>query len=136
MSRQLLGYDFAHECCMCTGSSRCPLQHTATHCNTLQHTVTHCNTLQHTVTHCNTLQHTATHRNTLQHTATHRNTLQHTATHCNTLQHTATHCNTLQRCTCQGGGCGMRSRSWYVLDHRTCVWSYIKISHVICHIQQ
>ena len=27
-----------------------PLQHTATHCNTLQHTATHCNTLQHTVT--------------------------------------------------------------------------------------
>jgi len=24
---------------------RVPLQHTATHCNTLQHTVTHCNTL-------------------------------------------------------------------------------------------
>ena len=51
------------------------------------------------------LQHTATHCNTLQHTATHRNTLQHTATHCNTLEHRrvisiATHCNTLQhRCT-------------------------------------
>jgi len=43
-------------------TTKCPLQHTATHCNTLQHTATHCNTLQHTATHCNTLQHTATHR--------------------------------------------------------------------------
>ena len=32
-----------------------PLQHTATHCNTLQHTATHCNTLQHTTTHYDTL---------------------------------------------------------------------------------
>ena len=39
-----------------------PLQHTATHCNTLQRTATHCNTLQHTAAHCSTLQHTATHR--------------------------------------------------------------------------
>ena len=62
-----------------------PLQHTATHCNTLQTSATRCNTLQHTATHCNTLQHAATHCNTLQHTATHCNTLQHTATHCNTL---------------------------------------------------
>ena len=94
-----------------------PLQHTATHCNTLHHTVIYLHTLQHTVTHCNTLQHTATtYANThtvlpwgscfhtsivfadvpLQHTATDCNSLQHTATHCNTLQHTATHCNTLQ----------------------------------------
>ena len=46
-----------------------PLQHTATHCNTLQHTATHCNTLQHTATHLSIadsypLQHTATHCNT------------------------------------------------------------------------
>ena len=82
-----------------------PLQHTATHCNTLQHIsqmiesrhlwLTLCNTLQPTATHCNTLQHTSTRCNTLQHTAKHCNTLQHTATHCNTY-HTATHCNTLQ----------------------------------------
>ena len=101
-----------------------PLQHAATHCNTLQHTATHCNTLQHTVTHCNTHAHvaplmccaTVTHCNMLQHTSTHCNILQHTATHmhilrlshvvplqpttatcCNTLQDTATDCNTLAR---------------------------------------
>ena len=45
-----------------------PLQHTATHCDTLRHTAAHCNTLQHTATHCDTLQNTATHCNTLQHT--------------------------------------------------------------------
>ena len=66
---------------------RAPLQHTATHCNTLQHTATHCITLRHTTTgdfisirahrcgynmvlkcaeSCNALQRTATHRNTLQ----------------------------------------------------------------------
>ena len=39
-----------------------PLNHTATHCNTLQHIATHCNTLQHTATHC------TRHRNTLQRT--------------------------------------------------------------------
>jgi len=99
-----------------------PLQHTATHCNTLQRTATHCNTLQETATHMQT-PHVGTESykkrplcrcNTLQHTATHCNTLQHTTTHCNTyadptcwyrelqeeaslpLQHTATHCNTLQ----------------------------------------
>jgi len=75
-------------------SSEYPLQHAATHCDTLQHTATHCNTLRHTATHCNTVQHSATHCDTLRHTATHYNTLQHTTTHCNTLQHTATHCNT------------------------------------------
>ena len=69
-----------------------PLQHTATHCNTLQHIATHCNTLQHTATHCNTLQHTATA------TSTHCNTLQHTATHCNTLQHT--HTNRVDQTIC------------------------------------
>jgi len=58
-----------------------PLQHTASHCNTL-----HCNTLQHTA-----LQHIATHCNT------HCYTLQHTATHCNTQCNT--HCNTLQHTT-------------------------------------
>ena len=42
-----------------------PLQHTATHCNTLQCTTPHCNALQHTATLCNTLQHTATHCDTL-----------------------------------------------------------------------
>ena len=63
-----------------------PLQHTATHCNTLQHTATHCKKLQHTLqqeartlftnyphahltaTHCNVPQRTATH------TATHAGT--------------------------------------------------------------
>jgi len=29
-----------------------PLQHTATHCNTLHHTTSHCNTLHHSATHC------------------------------------------------------------------------------------
>jgi len=33
-----------------------PMQHTATHCNTLQHTATHCNTLQYTAIHCNTIR--------------------------------------------------------------------------------
>jgi len=40
-----------------------PLQHSATHCNTLQHTATQCNTLHHSATHCNTLHHTAPHCN-------------------------------------------------------------------------
>ena len=70
-------------------SSRYPMCHTATHCNTLQHTATHCNTLQHTATHqsvqlLKSLLATPCVTN-CQHTA------KHTATHCNTLQHTATH---------------------------------------------
>ena len=38
--------------CCAVGSTHCqsPLQHNATHCNTLQHTTTHSNTLQHTDT--------------------------------------------------------------------------------------
>jgi len=86
-----------------------PLQHTATHFNSLRLAATRCDSLQHTAARCNTLQHAATHFNLLRLAATrgtgleqgraiatHCNTLQHTATHCNTLQHTATHCNSLQ----------------------------------------
>jgi len=94
-----------------------PLQHTATHYNTMvlvHHVIPvfcHINTLQHPATPCNTLQHPATPCNTLQQvvipwywyimwylysvTSTPCNTLQHTATPCSTLQHTATHCNTM-----------------------------------------
>jgi len=59
--------------------SRTPLQHTATHCNTLQRTAMHCNTLQHTATHGNTREHTATHGITRHHTATHGNAQHHNA---------------------------------------------------------
>jgi len=76
-------------------------QHVAKHCNTrkalgipLQHTATHCNSLQHTATHCNTGKALGnSNDNTLQNTATPEKLW---AFRCNTLQHTATHCNTLQ----------------------------------------
>jgi len=66
-----------------------PLQHTATHCNTLQHTATHCNThpmhpLMGFSAPCAS-----------EHTATQCNVLQHTTAYCSTLQHTATYCYTL-----------------------------------------
>jgi len=76
-----------------------PLQHAATHGNTLQHAVILCNTLrrwalvvtlQHAATRYNMLQHAATCCNMLQRRA-HAVTLQHAATRCN-----ATHCNTWQ----------------------------------------
>jgi len=60
----------------------------------LQHTIPRCNTLQ---SYLYPLQHNATHYNTMQHAARHCNSISaHTATQCNTLQHTVTHCNTLQ----------------------------------------
>ena len=97
-----------------------PLQHTATHCNTLQHTAIYCK-LQHATEHCSTLWHTATHCNITLHprcnalhlhctrtgctlvcrrfpisSAIRCNILQHAATHCHTLQHAALN---LTRCT-------------------------------------
>jgi len=78
-----------------------PLQHTATHCNTLiraehlKKMVTWRNIFK---MHCLTRLRAHPNCNNVQRTATHCNALQRTATHCNThspaLQRTATHCNT------------------------------------------
>ena len=78
-----------------------PLQHSATHCNTLQQkSPVPCSSLSFESTTGSLLTFNRapltwdrTHCNTLQHPATPCNTLQHPATPCNTLQHTATHCN-------------------------------------------
>jgi len=60
----------------------------------LQHTIPRCNTLQ---SYLYPLQHNATHYNTMQHAARHCNIISaHTATQCDMLQHNVTHCNTLQ----------------------------------------
>ena len=83
----------------CIQDKPCPLQRTATHCNTRQQTATNCNTRQHTVPimmidslpRC---KHVMT--SPLQQTATDCNTWQQTATDCNRLQQTATDCNRLQ----------------------------------------
>jgi len=89
--------------CMARKFTEKPLQHTATHCNTLQHTAlaqgSYAEKIHRTAI-GNILQHIATHCNQLQHTATHYNTLpEHTANHCNTLKRIETHYNTLQRTT-------------------------------------
>jgi len=88
-----------------------PLQHTATHCNTLQRTAAYCNRLHHVAYNCIVLQHTATLCIVRQHAATWgrmqretilcgRQTPLYTATHCITLQLIATLCIVLQHaCT-------------------------------------
>ena len=95
-----------------------PLQHTATHCNTLceslcmkeyhhqeDHkamTATNGNTLQHAVTRCNIRQHTALHCITLQHTicgSVYQRVTSSTearSNDSNALQHATALCNTLQ----------------------------------------
>jgi len=134
-------------------ATRCKLQHTATHCNTLQHTVTHGNTRQHTATHGNTLQHTATHCSNLQQPAAPHVDLTpssqierwsnlaasprryirkghltwhiriYCSRHCNTLQRTATPCNTLQRAATHCNTLQRTAPHCNTLQHAATHWS-------------
>jgi len=92
---------------LCRPPLSIPLQHTATHCDTLQHTRILAQQLEALssiyLQRAITLQHAATHYTTLHHVRVLVQQLKArpppshlAATLCHTLQHTAIHCNTLK----------------------------------------